>query len=43
MPQLLFISIYYKEAAGWWSQGLVSDTDFAGTIQFLLNEGIIEP
>ena len=30
-----------RNNAGWWAEGLISDKDFAGGLQFLIANGII--
>ncbi len=32
---------WVKNNAGWWSDGLISDEDFAGGLQYLIANGII--
>ncbi len=32
---------WVRNNAGWWSEGLISDEDFANGIQFLIQQGII--
>ena len=32
---------WVRNNAGWWSEGLISDEDFANGIQYLIKEGII--
>jgi len=36
------IPSWIKNNACWWSQGLISDGDFAQGIQWLIQEGIIQ-
>ena len=33
---------WIKNNACWWSQGLISDDDFASGIEYLINQGIIK-
>ena len=35
------IPVWIKNNAGWWSQDLISDKDFASGIQYLVSVGII--
>jgi len=32
---------WVRNNAGWWSEGLISDEDFANGIQYLIQQGII--
>ena len=36
------IPSWVKNNAGWWSQGVITDTDFVSGIQWLINNGIIK-
>jgi len=36
-----FVPVWIKDTAGWWSAGLVSDSEFVNAIQFLISQGII--
>ena len=36
------IPSWIKNNAGWWSQGVITDTDFVSGIQWLINNGIIK-
>ena len=33
---------WIKNNAGWWSEGLIGDTDFVSGIQYLIKEGIMK-
>ena len=35
------IPVWIKNGAGWWADGIVGDTEFIQSIQFLINEGIL--
>ncbi len=32
---------WVRNNAGWWAEGLISDEDFAGGLQYLIANGII--
>ncbi len=32
---------WIKNNAGWWSDGMINDSDFMGGIQYLIQNGII--
>jgi len=36
-----FVPPWIKDNAGWWAEGLVSDSEFVNAIQFLISQGII--
>jgi len=36
------IPSWIKNNAGWWSQGVITDTDFVSGIQWLINNGIMK-
>ena len=38
----LKIPQWVKNNAEWWAQGLISDTEYAQAIEYLLNQGIIK-
>jgi hypothetical protein len=40
-PQNAVIPDWVRNNAGWWSEGLISDEDFANGIQYLIQQGII--
>ena len=40
-PAEIAIPDWVKTNAGWWSEGLIGDSDFVSGIQFLIKEGII--
>ena len=35
------VPTWIKNNAGWWGEGLISDTEFVNGIQYLINNGII--
>jgi len=36
-----FVPPWVKDTAGWWAEGLVSDTEFVNGLQYLIRQGII--
>ena len=33
---------WVKNSAGWWADGMISDSDFVGGIEFLIDAGVID-
>ena len=42
ITQEITIPDWVKNNAGWWSEGKISDEDFASGIEYMINEGIIQ-
>ena len=42
VTQEITIPDWVKNNAGWWSEGKISDEDFASGIEYMINEGIIQ-
>jgi len=42
ITQEISIPDWVKNNAGWWSEGKISDEDFASGIEYMINEGIIQ-
>jgi len=40
-PTAVEIPSWVKNNAGWWSEGLLNDSDFVAGMQYLINDGII--
>jgi len=36
-----FVPLWIKSTAGWWAEGLVSDSEFVNGLQYLISQGII--
>jgi hypothetical protein len=36
-----FVPSWIKDTAGWWAEGLVSDSEFVNGLQYLISKGII--
>jgi len=36
-----FVPLWIKDIAGWWAEGMVSDSEFVNGLQYLISQGII--
>ncbi len=36
-----FVPLWIKDIAGWWTEGMVSDSEFVNGLQYLISQGII--
>ena len=41
VPENVVIPDWVRNNAGWWSEGLISDEEFANGLQYLIENGII--